>query len=65
MIKITGDSHGDLIKFEEDNMPGEKTESINTVVGQVTSSPPLKMSLLSCLEFLRVLLVCFLAKETF
>ena len=46
-------------------MPGEKTESINTVVGQVTSSPPLKMSLLSCLEFLRVLLVCFLAKETF
>lgn len=27
MIKITGDSHGDLIKFEEDNMPGESTWS--------------------------------------
>ena len=40
-------------------------ESINIVVGQVTSNPPLKMSLLSCLEFVRVLLICSLAKETF
>lgn len=46
-------------------MPGEKMESVNTAVDQVTSSPPFEMSLLSCLEFVRVLLICFLAKETF